>query len=293
MGDKLAADPARAADPALVVSGLTVWLGHGQARHEILRDVSLSIARGETVGLIGESGSGKTTLARAILRLIEASAGTIAIAGTDVLGLKRSALRRFRRSGTVQYVFQNPLLSLDPDLTAAASVGEPLRIRGEFSKEVRSRLADAFASVNLGEELLDRRPGELSGGQRQRVAIARALVSDPELVILDEPVSALDAATRVQVLKVLKSLKARRMSSLFISHDLGSVAGIADRVAVLYQGEIVEEGPVADIVNRPQHPFTQLLIASAPTLSSVPLSRVARDELRERIDLVTLGRSAV
>jgi ABC-type glutathione transport system ATPase component len=163
-------------------------------------------------------------------------------------------------------VFQDPLRSLDPDLSIADSLTEPLTLRGVPRAEAVDRARTYLSRVRLDEELLARLPGELSGGQRQRVAVARALVTEPKLVILDEPVSALDAANRVQILEILKELRATGTALVFISHDLGSVAGIADRVAVLYQGEFVEAGPTRDVVTNPTHPYTRLLISSAPTL---------------------------
>jgi ABC-type glutathione transport system ATPase component len=180
----------------------------------------------------------------------------------------------------VQYVFQDPLRSLDPDLTVAQSLAEPLQVRGISGPRADALIRQYLARVRLDEELLDRLPGELSGGQRQRVAVARALVSEPKLIFLDEPVSALDSANRVQVLQILKSLRAAGAALVFISHDLGSVAGVADRIAVLYQGEFVEVGPAAEIINAPRHDYTRLLVRSAPTLHSRAADRAERDALR-------------
>ncbi|WP_085067036.1 ABC transporter ATP-binding protein [Catenuloplanes japonicus] len=260
----------------LRVDGLEVRYGKLHA----LRGASLSVAPGETVGVIGETGSGKSTLARAVLGLVPASAGQIVVDGTDVTGLNTRQWRAFRRRGVVQYVFQDPLRSLDPDLTIASSLTEPLRIQGVSFAEAASRARELLKRVSLGPELLDRLPGELSGGQRQRVAVARALIVEPRLVLLDEPVSALDSSNRVRVLELLKQLRDAGTSLLFISHDLGSVAGVADRVAVLYRGEIVEQGPVRDVISRPTHPYTKLLVGSAPTLRSAAADRAARASLR-------------
>jgi ABC-type glutathione transport system ATPase component len=250
----------------LDVTQLDVHYGHRRHRKRALAGASLTVAHGEIVGIIGETGSGKSTFARAVLGLVPASAGRIVIDGEDVSGYGNRQWRALRRRGVVQYVFQDPLRSLDPDLSIADSLLEPMLLQGVSSTEARTRALSYLARVRLGEELLDRLPGELSGGQRQRVALARALVTEPKLVLLDEPVSALDSANRVQILEILKQLRAEGVALVFISHDLGSVAGIADRVAVLYQGEFVEVGPVRAVVGNPAHDYTRLLISSAPTL---------------------------
>jgi len=256
----------------LDVTDLAVHYG----RHRALAGVSLSVAPGEIVGVIGETGSGKSTLARAVLGLVKPAAGRIVVDGEDVTGYSHRRWRTLRRRGVVQYVFQDPLRSLDPDLTVAQSLAEPLRSGAGADATIRQYLA----RVRLDEELLTRLPGELSGGQRQRVAVARALVSEPKLIFLDEPVSALDSANRVQVLQILKSLRESGTAQVFISHDLGSVAGVADRIAVLYQGELVEIGPSADIINAPRHDYTRLLVRSAPSLHATAADREERDALR-------------
>jgi ABC-type glutathione transport system ATPase component len=246
----------------LSVTDLNVHYG----RQQVLSGASLSVAPGEVVGVIGETGSGKSTFARAVLGLVRPSTGRIVVDGADVTGYGNRQWRALRRRGVVQYVFQDPLRSLDPDLSIADSLVEPSLVRGVSRTEAMSRARAYLSRVRLDEELLPRLPGQLSGGQRQRVAVARALVTEPRLVILDEPVSALDSATRVGVLEILKELRAEGVALVFISHDLGSVAGIADRVGVLHQGEFVEVGPTRDVVVNPRHPYTQLLISSAPTL---------------------------
>jgi ABC-type glutathione transport system ATPase component len=255
--------------PVLEITGLNV---HYRSVHA-LRDATLSVAPGETVGLIGETGSGKSTLARAVLGLVRPSAGRIAVAGEEVTGYSARQWRAQRRRGVVQYVFQDPLRSLDPDLTVQDSIIEPLLIQGRSRREAVEKARAYIARVHLDEELLSRLPGELSGGQRQRVAVARALVTDPAVIILDEPVSALDSANRVRTLEFLKELRDSGAALLFISHDLGSVAGVADRIVVLYRGEIVEQGSVRAVVNAPNHPYTRLLIRSAPTLRRVAAGR--------------------
>ncbi|MEV6544114.1 ATP-binding cassette domain-containing protein [Streptomyces sp. NPDC051665] len=278
--DRPASQPAETTQPVLNVSDLEVHYGLRRRRRQALNRVSLSIAPGETVGIIGETGSGKSTLARTVLGLVRASAGSIVIDGEEVSAYGHRQWRALRRRGVIQYVFQDPLRSLDPDVTVEASLAEPLLIQGVSRQEAASRVRAFLDRVRLSPELLDRLPGELSGGQRQRVAVARALVTEPRLVILDEPVSALDSANRVQILQILKELRADGVALVFISHDLGSVAGVADRIAVLYQGELVEVGATGDVINQPQHPYTRLLVRSAPTLHSAAADRAEREALR-------------
>ncbi|MGN5636719.1 ABC transporter ATP-binding protein [Streptomyces sp. AC154] len=268
------------AGPVLEVSGLDVSYGRGRRRRRALHGVSLSVAPGETVGVIGETGSGKSTLARAVLGLVPASAGSVLIDGEDVTGYGRRQWRTLRRRGVVQYVFQDPLRSLDPDLTVEDSLTEPLLVQGVTRKDATARARSFLDRVHLSEELFERLPGELSGGQRQRVAVARALVTEPRLVILDEPVSALDSANRVKVLEILKELRATGVALVLISHDLGSVAGTADRIAVLYRGELVEAGASPDVINSPRHAYTRLLVSSAPTLRTGAADRSEREALR-------------
>ncbi|MFJ6074090.1 ABC transporter ATP-binding protein [Streptomyces sp. NPDC093065] len=268
------------ARPVLDVTGLQVHYGARHRRRRALDGVSLSVAPGETLGLIGETGSGKSTLARAVLGLVRPSAGSVVLDGEDVTDHGPRQWRDLRRRGVVQYVFQDPLRSLDPDLTVEDSLTEPLLVRGVARAEAGARVRAFLPRVRLSEDLLGRLPGELSGGQRQRIAVARALVTEPRLVILDEPVSALDSANRVQVLEILRELRATGVALVFISHDLGSVAGIADRIAVLYRGELVETGTARDVIGRPRHPYTRLLVGSAPTLHGAPADRSEREALR-------------
>jgi len=271
------------ADPVLQVIDLHVHY----KRRPALRGATLSVAPGETVGLIGETGSGKSTLARAVLGLVPPAGGQILIDGVDVARHSRRQWRTLRRRGVVQYVFQDPLRSLDPDLPVAESLIEPLLIQGRSRRSALDTARAYLDRVRLDEELLTRLPGQLSGGQRQRVAVARALVTEPELIILDEPVSALDSANRVQVLKILEGLRESGVAVVFISHDLGSVAGVADRIAVLYRGEVVETGPARTVVNAPQHAYTRLLVGSAPTLRPALTERerrTQREALRELLD---------
>ncbi|MET7336648.1 ATP-binding cassette domain-containing protein [Nonomuraea sp. NPDC005650] len=271
----------------LDVSELHVALGRGRRRTEILHGVDLTVAPGEIVGLIGETGSGKTTLARAVLGLVQAQSGAVAIDGREVGGLRGGALRAFRRSGAVQYIFQDPLRSLDPERTVFDTLVEGLVVRGGYGRAELQEAAQKVAQlVSLPFDLLPKHPGELSGGQRQRVAIARAIAVDPRLLICDEPVSALDASTRITIIELLLRLRETRdIGVLLITHDLGSLGGVADRVVVLYHGQVVETGTTEEIFLAPRHPYTRLLLTSVPSIRDEeppdPESRRAlRDEVR-------------
>ncbi|SDJ39787.1 Oligopeptide/dipeptide transporter, C-terminal region [Frankineae bacterium MT45] len=271
-------------DPVLQIDGLDVYYGKGRRRRQALHRVHLEIRPGETLGLIGETGSGKSTLARTVLGLVPSAAGSIRIAGEEVSGYRRRKWLSLRRRGVIQYVFQDPLRSLDPDVTISDSLSEPLLIQGLNRADADRRVREMLTRVHLEDELLERLPGELSGGQRQRVAVARALVTQPQLIILDEPVSALDSANRVEVLEILKELRDTGVAIVFISHDLGSVAGVTDRIAVMYRGELVETGPTRSIITAPQHVYTRLLVGSAPTLRSSAASRAERVALRAQLN---------
>jgi oligopeptide/dipeptide ABC transporter ATP-binding protein len=259
---------ATAAPPLLDISGLTVSYGR-RRRTRVLDGVSLTARPGEILGIIGETGSGKTTLARATVGLVRPDAGRIGFDGQDLAALGGGALRAFRRTGQVQLTFQDPLRSLDPELTVHRIVGEPLAATGSAGREERAaRVAEALTLVGLDpDELGSRTPGQISGGQRQRVSLARAIVTRPRLLLSDEPVSALDASNRNLVLQLLDRLRRDLdLAVVVISHDLSSLAGIADRVAVLYRGHLVEEGPIGDVLDSPHHPYTALLTASAPSV---------------------------
>ena len=225
-------------------------------------DVSFTVGPGETLGIVGESGSGKSTVARLVVRLLEPTAGVIRLDGADIGHLSRRRLRAVRRR--MQIVFQDPYASLDPRMSARAIVAEPLRIAGRTS-EIATRVPEVLALVGLGPEHESRYPHELSGGQRQRIGIARALVVEPELLVLDEPVTALDGSIQAQILNLLVDLQARLgLAYLFIAHDLAVVRHVADRVAVMHLGRIVEEGPTADLFDAPTHPYTQALLSASP-----------------------------
>lgn len=252
-------------DDVLRVKNITQRFGHGDNAMTALDDVSLNVPRGETLGLVGESGSGKSTLARAILLMRRPTAGTIEFDGADVTGLRGSALRRHRRR--VQMVFQDPNDSLDPRFTVGRSIAEPLVAAGIGQKERRRRIADSLDRVGLPTDAVARYPHEFSGGQRQRIAIARAMAADPEFVVLDEPTSALDVSVQAQVLNLLVQLQNDTgVTYLFITHNLSVVHHIAHRVAVMHRGEVVEEGTGDQVMNAPQHPYTQRLLESMPVL---------------------------
>jgi oligopeptide/dipeptide ABC transporter ATP-binding protein len=226
--------------------------------------VDFSVAKGETLALVGESGCGKSTTGRLVLRLIEASAGSIMFDGHDVRGLARQDLRALRRD--MQIVFQDPYASLNPRMTVREILDEPLRLHGLGDPGTRRARIDALlAEVGLATWQASRYPHEFSGGQRQRIGIARALATHPKLVICDEPVSALDVSIQAQVLNLLKDLqRALGLAYVFIAHDLAVVKHVADRVAVMYLGKIVEQGPREAVFARPRHPYTQALLAAIP-----------------------------
>lgn len=239
--------------------------------------VGLFLRRGETLAIVGESGCGKSTLARLILRLIEPDSGGIRFDGEDLLALSPPALRAQRRR--MQIVFQDPYASLDPRLTIGTIVAEPLTIHGIGNRRSRRARVEEFLSlVGLDAEAASRYPHEFSGGQRQRIGIARAIILEPQLVIADEPVSALDVSIQSQILNLLVDLKARLgLSYIFISHDLSVVKHVSDRVAVMYLGQIVEMTDVESLYAHPAHPYTQALLSAIPQLDP--------DGSRERIVL--------
>jgi len=258
-------------EPLLVVRGLRqeFVIRKGITRRKVatlkaVDDVSFEIAPGETLGLVGESGSGKSTTGRALLRLIEPTAGEIRFDGVDVTGLEGRRLRELRAS--MQMVFQDPYSSLDPKRTVAESVGEPFTVHTNLDRKERdARVDDLLETVGLGRHLSHRYPHEFSGGQRQRIAIARALALNPRLLVCDEPVSSLDVSTQSQVINLLVDLREEfGLSYLFIAHDLSVVSHISERIAVMYLGRIVEIGPTAQIVNRPRHPYTAALLSAVP-----------------------------
>ncbi|HEY2508449.1 MAG TPA: ABC transporter ATP-binding protein [Streptosporangiaceae bacterium] len=238
--------------------------GTGGGWVHAVRDVSFTVGKGEILGLVGETGSGKTTVGKCIVRLLNPTAGTVIFDGQDITRVPRSKLRGLR--ARIQMVFQDPYSSLDPRMTVAQIVAEPLQAHTAASRgETRARAAKAIERVGLSAPVLKRLPHELSGGQRQRVGLARALVLEPELLIADEPVSALDVSVRAGILNLLADLqRSMGFSCLFITHDLSVAEFLCDRVAVMYLGEIVEVGTREELFADPRHPYTQSLLAAAP-----------------------------
>jgi oligopeptide transport system ATP-binding protein len=226
--------------------------------------VSFRLAKGETLGLVGESGCGKTTVGRTLLRLIPATSGRVVYKGESVFDQPAAEMRRLRRE--MQIIFQDPAGSLNPRMRVASIVGEPLEVHGlAKGEELRDRVENLLVRCGLWKSAADRYPHEFSGGQRQRIGIARALALEPRLIVCDEPTSALDVSIQSQILNLLKDLQDEfGLSYLFISHDMAVIHHICDRVAVMYDGKIVEEGDREEIIERPKHPYTQALLSAVP-----------------------------
>ena len=237
--------------------------GFGKTGFKALNDINIHVGQGETLGLVGESGSGKTTLGRAILGLAPVTAGSIDFLGNEISHASRNERRVLSRD--LQVVFQDPYTSLNPSMEIGQILAEPLQIQGMDGAAATKRIAELLDQVGLPSDALHRLPREFSGGQRQRVAIARALALSPKLIVCDEPVSALDLTTQARILDLfLQIQKDTGVSYLFVSHDLDVVRHISHRVAVMYKGEIVEQGPAAQVTVNPTHPYTQRLLMASP-----------------------------
>ncbi len=251
--------------PLLSVNDLVVEYPTSRGTVHAVSNVSLAVEKGETLGLVGESGCGKSTLGRAILQLRPPTAGRVTFDGVELTTLAPAAMRRMRRR--LQLVFQDPIASLNPRRRVGDIVAEPLVIAGLADRNARAqRVHDTLAAVGLDPDLvLDRRPHEFSGGQCQRICVARALILEPELIVCDEPVSALDVSIRAQIINLLEDMKARYgLTLLFIAHDLAVVKAVSDRVAVMYLGRICEVGPAETLFADPAHPYTRLLLDAIP-----------------------------
>jgi oligopeptide/dipeptide ABC transporter ATP-binding protein len=251
-------------------------LRRGSQQVHAVCGVSFDVASGETLGVVGESGCGKSTTARLLLGLLPATSGTVRFGDTDVLKARSKALRALRRR--LQMVAQDPYASLDPQMTVGASIAEPLRIHGLYRKAGRARVRELMTMVELDPDNVDRYPHQFSGGQRQRVGIARALALQPELLVLDEPISSLDVSIQAGVINLLADLQDRLgVAYVFIAHDLSVIRLLSHKVVVMYLGKLVETGLRDDVFGKPSHPYTQALLSAMP--SADPVAERARERI--------------
>jgi oligopeptide transport system ATP-binding protein len=274
-----------AEEPILVVDHLVkhfpikkgILFDHQIGAVQAVDDVSFAVNRGETLGLVGESGCGKSTLARAILQLIEPTSGSVRFEGREIAGIGRRAGRTLRKD--MQMVFQDPYASLNPRKRIAQIVGDPMRLHGIVDRDgQRDAVRELLEKVGLNPEHYNRFPHEFSGGQRQRIGIARALSLNPKLIIADEPVSALDVSIQAQIINLLEDLQEEfDLTYIFVAHDLSVVRHVADRIAVMYLGKIVEIGPAEAVYNDPIHPYTQALLSAVPIPD--PRANAARKQI--------------
>lgn len=255
--------------------------GFRKPPNEVLHGVSLTIGRGETLGVVGESGSGKTTIGRALLGLVRPSGGSITFDGRDITYADAATRRSLAKE--LQVIFQDPYSSLSPTLTVGDILSEPLVVQGSSRRDARRRVLELLDQVGLPSDAAERIPREFSGGQRQRVAIARALAPSPRLIVCDEPVSALDLSTQARVLDLLIDIQRRTgVSYLFVSHDLAVVRHISHRVSVVYRGDIVETGPAEVVTRAPEHPYTRQLLLAAPVADPLDQRERRAERLRVR-----------
>jgi oligopeptide/dipeptide ABC transporter ATP-binding protein len=272
------------AEPLVAVEHLKVFfpikegvlIDREVARVHAVNDVTLSVAEGETVGLVGESGCGKTTMSRTIMRLIDSTEGRIEFRGEDITDASRRKMEPLRRE--MQMVFQDPFASLNPRKRVVQIIGQPLRLHGTPRAEVEQKVRELLRLVGLHPEHLNRYPHEFSGGQRQRIGVARALALEPRLIVLDEPVSALDVSVQAQIINLLDDLQDEfKLTYLFVAHDLSVVRHVSDRIAVMYLGKLMEVSPAEELYTKPIHPYTSALLAA------IPIPDPEQNRRRERI----------